>query len=64
MLIADAPCHGVQYHEMTGGVDFDYYPDGDPEDKIDEIIQKYAEKNINLLCLNLKQTTVKLYNNL
>ena len=63
MLIADAPCHGVQYHEMSGGVDFDYYPDGDPEDKIDEIIQKYAEKNINLLCLNLKQTTVKLYNN-
>ena len=60
MLIADAPCHGVQYHGMP---DLDSHPDGDPKYKIDEIVQKFAEKNINLLCLNLKPTTKQLYDN-
>ena len=63
MLIADAPCHGVQYHGMTGIEGFDDYPNGDPNYKIDEVVKKFAEKNINLLCLNLNEKTVKLYNN-
>ena len=60
MLIADAPCHGVQYHEVEN---FDSLPKGDPKYKIDEIIKKYAENDINLLCLNITAMTVKLYNN-
>ena len=60
MLIADAPCHGVQYHEIPN---FDSLPKGDPKYKIDEIIKKYAENDINLLCLNITAMTVKLYNN-
>ena len=62
MLIADAPCHGIQFHELKDA-SFDDYPKGDPNYKIDKIIQKYAERNINLLCLNLTDYTVKLYNN-
>ena len=60
ILIADAPCHGEQYHEIKN---FDTYPKGDPKYKIDEIIKNYAEKDINLLCLNITAMTVKLYNN-
>jgi hypothetical protein len=63
MLIADAPCHGVQYHGITGIEDFDSFPQGDPVLKIDEVVKKFAENNINLLCLNLKDNTRKLYNN-
>ena len=60
LLIADVPCHGVQYHEVQN---FDSFPQGDPRYNIIEIIKGYAEKNINLFCLNLTQLTVKLYNN-
>ena len=60
MLIADAPCHGFQYHQMEN---FDSLPKGDPKYKIDEIIKKFAENDINLLCLNITKMTAKLYNN-
>ena len=60
MLIADAPCHGFQYHQMKN---FDSLPKGDPKYKIDEIIKKFAENDINLLCLNITEMTAKLYNN-
>ena len=60
MLVADAPCHGFQYHEIEN---FDSLPNGDPQYKMDEIIKKYAENDINLLCLNIIALTVKLYNN-
>ena len=60
ILIADVPCHGEQYHGITG---FDSYPKGDDKYKIDEIIQKIASQNINLMCLNIKDETKKLYEN-
>ena len=60
ILIADAPCHGEQYHEIKN---FDSFPQGDPKYKIDEIVKNYAEKDINLLCLNITAMTVNLYNN-
>ena len=60
ILIADAPCHGVQYH---GYPSEDKHPEGDPNYKIDEVVEKYARKNINLLCLNLNNLTTILYNN-
>ena len=62
MLIADAPCHGVQYHGLKD-LSLDNHPNGDPNYKIDNIVQKYAERNINLLCLNLTKYTEILYNN-
>ena len=60
ILIADAPCHGIQYHGISN---FDSFPNGDPRYKIDEIIKKYAAKEINLLCLNIFDKTKKLYEN-
>ena len=60
LLIADAPCHGIQYHEISN---FDSHQNGDPRYKIDEIIKTYASKNINLLCLNIDEKTRKLYEN-
>ena len=60
LLIADAPCHGIQYHEVPG---FDSHDKGDPKYKIDEVVKQYASKNINLLCLNITPNTKKLYQN-
>ena len=60
ILLADAPCHGEQYHEIKK---FDSKPKGDPKYKIDQLVQKFAELNINLMCLNITEMTVKLYNN-
>ena len=60
ILIADAPCHGIQYHELAN---FDSFEKGDSKHKIDEVVKKYAAKNINLLCLNIVEKTRKLYEN-
>ena len=59
ILIADMPCHGIRYH----GYNNDSLPEGDDRYKIEEIIEKFAEKNINLMCLNIKDETKILYNN-
>ena len=60
ILIADAPCHGIQYHGISN---FDSFPNGDPRYKIDEIIKKYAAQEINILCLNIIDKIKKLYEN-
>ena len=60
LLIADTPCHGIQYHEVPG---FDSHEEGDSRYKIDEIVKQYAAKNINFLCLNIEPKTKKLYEN-
>ena len=51
VLIADVPCHGLKYHGLEG---FDGYPNGDDTKyniTIDKIVEKFARKNISLLCL-------------
>ena len=60
LLIADVPCHGIKYH---GVPNFDKFPDGDPKYDVIEIIKNFAKKNINLVCLNITDKTIKLYNN-
>ena len=60
VLIADVPCHGVKYHGLEG---FDKYPDGDKKYDIIKIVEGYAKKNISLMCLNITDKTVNLYNN-
>ena len=59
ILIADMPCHGIRYH----GYNNDSLPEGDNRYNIEELIEKFAEKNINLMCLNIKDETKILYNN-
>lgn len=41
LLIADVPCHGIQYHELPN---FDSFPQGDSKYDMIDIIKKYAEK--------------------
>ncbi len=60
ILIADVPCHGKKYHGLE---DFDTFPDGDNKYNIEKIVEGYAKKNISLLCLNITEKTVNLYNN-
>ena len=60
LLIADVPCHGIQYHGVKG---FDRFPQGDSKYNVIEIIKSFAKKNINLVCLNITENTIKLYNN-
>ena len=60
ILIADVPCHGKQYHELEG---FDKYPNGDKKYDIIKIVEGFAKKNISLMCLNITDKTIKLYNN-
>lgn len=60
VLIADVPCHGKKYHGLEG---FDKFPDGDPKYNIEKIVENYAKKEISLLCLNITDKTVTLYNN-
>lgn len=60
VLIADVPCHGKKYHDLEG---FDKFPDGDPKYNIEKIVENYAKKEISLLCLNITDKTVTLYNN-
>ena len=60
VLIADVPCHGVKYHGLEN---FDKFPDGDGKYNIEKIIEDYAKKEISLLCLNITDKTVNLYNN-
>ena len=61
VLIADVPCHGVQYHGLTDG--FDTLPGGDKKYDVIGLIKTFAEKNISLLCLNITERTIKLYQN-
>ena len=60
VLIADVPCHGKKYHGLEG---FDSHPNGDGKYNIDKIIEEFARKNISLLCLNITNKTINLYNN-
>lgn len=60
LLIADVPCHGIKYHEVPN---FDKFPEGDPKYDVIDIIKNFAKKNINLVCLNITERTIKLYNN-
>ena len=42
--IADAPCHGTNYHDLPHG---DSYPEGDPADlQLDHLMKQLAEKEI------------------
>ena len=60
ILVADVPCHGIKYHGLEG---FDKFPNGDDKYNIEKIVEEYAQKNISLLCLNITNKTVNLYNN-
>ena len=58
ILIADAPCHGFQYHLSI----FDDYPDGVPNRaNIEELIKEMAEIYISLFCMKITNYTDIMY---
>ena len=56
ILIADAPCHGLKYHDTE--VMDDEYPNGVPGRKnIEILIKELAEKNVSLYCVEITEYT-------
>ena len=56
ILIADAPCHGLKYHDTE--VMDDEYPNGVPGRKnIEVLIKELAEKNVSLYCVEITEYT-------
>lgn len=58
-LIADAPCHGKQYHD----IDSDDNKDSVPEGTLEKVVKKYWEKvdKLNMYCFTLTTYTDKMY---
>jgi myosin protein heavy chain len=62
ILVTDSPCHGEQYHNLTGDQK-DNYPEGDREGRnIEEFIEYFAKNDISLFCLKINSTTDIMFN--
>ena len=58
ILIADAPCHGIQYHGSHG----DDYPRGDPKGRlIEKQIEEFAEKKIHFNAIRIHPGTNQMF---
>ena len=59
ILIADAPCHGLKYHDKKL---MDMYPQGVPgEENIEMLANKMGDNEISLICIKLKDDTDIMY---
>ena len=60
ILVSDAPCHGMKYHNKNL---IDDYPNGVPgEENIELLVDNMGKKNISLICIKLKDDTDIMYN--
>lgn len=60
VLIADAPCHGIKYHNYGKGGD--NHPDGDPYKLVPEkLLEKYAQQNVKFHGIKITNQTDKMY---
>ena len=59
ILVADAPCHGKQYHNIS----YDKFPDGDPTGvKLEDVMLKFYQKGITFYCIEINNNTKKMFN--
>ena len=59
ILVCDAPCHGLKYHEPDL---MDDYVDGFEErEEIESLVGKLCDKNVSLCCIKLKDDTNIMY---
>ena len=59
VLVADAPCHGKNYHNIT----YDKFPNGDPSGvKLEDIMKQFYEKNITFYCIEINNNTRTMFN--
>ena len=71
-LITDSPCHGTKYHDLDQKVEAlkdrfkdELYTDVIEEfrrEKIENLVEKFVERNFNLICLNIHENTKKMFN--
>ena len=60
VLICDAPCHGLKYHDPNL---MDYYATGSPNrENIEKLVEKLCDKNVSLCCVSLSKNTDIMYN--
>ena len=62
ILAADAPCHGIEFHEknIKG---YDNYPKGYPENSdIKQLVREFAQKDISLFCAKFSDDTDIMFN--
>jgi len=56
-FVADAPCHGRQYHSSN-----DDYPAGNPNGLVlEELVKEFSDREILLTCYKLTNETEKMY---
>ena len=70
-LITDSPCHGTKYHDLNQKIEMykDKFPNGHYEgddeeykrEDIEKLVEKFVEKNINLVCLDIHENTQKMF---
>ena len=59
VLVADAPCHGKNYHNIT----YDKFPNGDPSGvKLEDVMKQFYEKNITFYCIEINNNTRTMFN--
>ena len=59
VLICDAPCHGLQYHDPNL---MDYYCSGSPNrENIEKLVEQLCDKNVSLCCVSLNKNTDIMY---
>ena len=59
ILVCDAPCHGLDYHDIDL---MDDYPNGVPNRrKIEDLVTELYNKNVSLCCVKLSETTNIMY---
>ena len=59
VLVADAPCHGKDYHNIS----YDKFPDGDPTGiKLEDLVKQFYEKGITFYCIEINNNTKKMFN--
>ena len=59
ILVTDAPCHGIKFHERDL---IDNYPKGVSIRKdIEELVELMSKRNISLICIKLQNYTNKMY---
>jgi len=59
VLVADAPCHGKNYHNIT----YDKFPNGDPSGvKLEDVMKQFFEKNITFYGIEINNNTRTMFN--
>ena len=59
VLVADAPCHGKNYHNIS----YDKFPNGDPSGvKLEDVMKQFYEKKITFYCIEINSNTKTMFN--